>query len=73
MWRCTGQGVGAQCVMISGVALMLQWYADSWDTTLLVSYALIVNTSNSGVRERRPIQIREGIASPLLNFDFTCT
>ena len=40
MWRCTGQGVGAQCVMMAGVEMMLQWYADSWDIPLMASYAL---------------------------------
>jgi len=37
-WRCIDQGVGAQYVMISGVEVMLQWCADSWDIPLLASY-----------------------------------
>ena len=40
-WRCTGQGVEAQCVMMAGVEMKLQWYADSWDTPQMASYALI--------------------------------
>ena len=28
----------AQCVMISGIFLMLEWCADSWDSIQVVSY-----------------------------------
>ena len=41
VWRCTGQEVGAQCVMMAGMEMKLQWYAESWDIPLMASYVTI--------------------------------
>ena len=41
VWRCTGQGVGAQFVKMAGMEMKLQWYADSWDIPVTASYASI--------------------------------
>ena len=42
-WRCIDQEVGEQCVMMAGMEMMLQWYADSWDIPLMASYAPTVS------------------------------
>jgi hypothetical protein len=36
VWRSATTMSGAQCVMTSGVLLMLKWHADSWDFFLQV-------------------------------------
>ena len=39
-WRSAMTMSMAQCVMISGIFLMLGWCADSWDLTQVVSYCV---------------------------------
>ena len=34
VWRSVTTMSGAQCVMTSGVLLMLMWSADSWDSVM---------------------------------------
>ena len=43
VWRYISLGFGAQCVMMAGMKMMLQWYADSWDIPLMASYAPTVS------------------------------
>ena len=38
VWRSAIMQSGVQCVMISGVNLMLKWFADNWGSPLMVKY-----------------------------------
>ena len=38
-WKCVTTTLTGQCVMIAGTALMLELFADNWDTLLKVSVA----------------------------------
>lgn len=31
-WRSASMDCGGQCVMLDGIAMKPEWYADSWDT-----------------------------------------
>ena len=37
VWKCSHQEVGVQCVMIAGIAMMLQLCVDNWDFLPMVS------------------------------------
>ncbi len=43
VWKSVLTMSGAQCVMIHGVPLMLEWHVDSWDCPLLVKSTLSVD------------------------------
>ena len=36
-WRCVLEGDMALCVMTPGIIRMLLWFADNWDSHLMVS------------------------------------
>ena len=46
VWKCSYQEVGVQCVMMAGIAMMLQLCVDNWDSQLIVNdmYHMIAYT-----------------------------
>ena len=45
VWKFAGMRPGALCVMISGLLLMQQWLADSWDSIQLVNISAVAQHS----------------------------